>query len=229
MAIFSTIVCTYITIINFENSFVFILLLCLSSYLLFNSYLELIVALTFIAPNNRKKSLEGKNWNNGTLQYEGPDVYYVSSMGEKKAPLAIIIHGWRSGSSSMLGRAELYLSKGFHVLIMELPGHGSAQGVSKWNAGVATRNFMHLFDNLHKICDLELVSKIYLHGHSMGAFVLLRYSRESNKLRNAELINGYILESPMTCYSEIFKESCNRLIVPKFLISHLLESIKVSF
>ena len=90
MAIFSTIVCTYISIRNFENSFVFILLLCLSSYLLFNSYLELIVALTFIAPNNRKKSLEGKNWNNGTLQYEGPDVYYVSSMGEKKHPWRLL-------------------------------------------------------------------------------------------------------------------------------------------
>ena len=229
MAIFSTIVCIYITIINFGNSFVFILLLSTSSYLLFNSYLESIVALTFIAPNNRKKSLEGKNWSHGTLQHEGPDVYYVSNMREKKAPLAIIIHGWRSGSSSMLGRAELYLSKGFHVLIMELPGHGSAQGVSKWNAGVATRNFMHLFDNLHKICDLELVSKIYLHGHSMGAFVLLRYSRESNKLRNAELVNGYILESPMTCYSEIFKESCNRLFVPKFLISPFWNRLRFHF
>ena len=129
----------------------------------------------------------------------------------------------------MLGRAELFIKKGFHVLIMELPGHGSAQGVSKWNAGLATRNFMYLFDNLEKVLDLDLISKIYLHGHSIGAFILLRYSRDSENFGNTELVRGYILESPMTCYSEIFKESCKRLFVPRFLIGNFWNRLMIHF
>jgi len=229
MAIFLTVISFNLTIYFQENLLIFCILICLSSVLLFNSYLESLVALTFIAPHNRKLSLTGENWTSGTLVHDGPDIFYVANFGERKAPLAIIIHGWRSGSSSMLGRAEVFLSKGYHVLIMELPGHGSAQGVSKWNAGVATRNFMYLFDNLHKICDLDNISKIYLHGHSMGAFVLLRYSRESHKLKNSEHIQGYILESPMTCYSEIFRESCQRLFVPKFLINRFWNRLRFHF
>ncbi len=229
MAIFLTVTSFYLTIFYQENKFIFIFLIILSIVLLFNSYLESLVALTFIAPHNRKKSLTGENWNSGTLVHDGPDIFYVSNFSDRKAPLAIIIHGWRSGSSSMLGRADVFLRKGYHVLIMELPGHGSAQGVSKWNAGVATRNFMHLFDNLHKVCDLDMISDIYFHGHSMGAFVLLRYSRESEKLRNSKYIRGYILESPMTCYSEIFKESCQRLFVPKFLINSFWNRLSFHF
>ena len=76
----------------------------------------------------------------------------------------------------MLGRAELYLEKGYHIIIMELPGHGSAEGVSKWNAGVATRNLIHLFENLDTVIDSSLVSKIIFHGHSMGGFVFLKFS-----------------------------------------------------
>ncbi len=228
-AIISSGITTYITIINVDNFTVMILFFGLSLFLIYNSYLELLVALTFIAPKNRKKSLDGDNWVQGRLNHDGPEIFYVTNIHDNKAPLAIIVHGWRSGSSSMLGRAELFIKKGFHVLIMELPGHGSAQGVSKWNAGLATRNFMYLFDNLDKVCDINLISEIYMHGHSMGAFILLRYSRDSEKFGNAELVRGYILESPMTCYSEIFKESCKRLFVPRFFIGKFWNRLKIHF
>ena len=201
----------------------------LSLLLLFNSYLETLVALTFISPINRKESLGGGDWVQGTMDHDGPQIFFVANFNKVKSPLVIIIHGWRSGSKSMLGRAELYLQEGFHVLIMELPGHGSAEGVSKWNAGLATRNFMHLFDNLGEVYDLDLISKVYLHGHSIGAFISLRFSRESTKFSNSDLIKGYILESPMTCYSEIFNESCRRLHVPHFLIANYWSRLKLHF
>ena len=229
LAIFLTITSFYLTLKFQNNTLIFIILIALTLILIFNSYLELLVALTFIAPINRKKSLSGTNWQQGILPHDGPDIFYVANFRETKAPLAIIVHGWRSGSSSMQGRAELFLKMGFSVLIMELPGHGSAQGVSKWNAGVATRNFMYLFDNLDKVCDIDMISDIYLHGHSIGAFVLLRYSRESNVLKNVESVQGYILESPMTCYSEIFKESCQRLLVPKLLTTYFWNRLRFHF
>ena len=88
---------------------------------------------------------------------------------------------------------------------------------------------MHLFDNLGEVCDLDLISKVYLHGHSIGAFIALRFSRESTKFSNSDLIKGYILESPMTCYSEIFNESCRRLHVPQFMIANFWSRLKFHF
>jgi len=229
MAIFLTLVSITSIYILKENLIITILLVFVSFLAIYNSIIETYVALTFIAPGKVKASLEGGNWKMIRLQHEGPEIAIVQNMQVKKAPLMILIHGWRSSSNSMAGRAELYLKRGFHVMIMELPGHGSSEDVKKWNAGVPTRNLIHLFNNLDEVCDTSLISKIYFHGHSMGAFVFLRFSREASKLEKSNLIEGYILESPLTCYSQIFEESCKKLFVPKFMKPLFWKRLKFHF
>ena len=180
--------------------------------LLYNLILETWVSLAFISPGNKKKRLTPDDW---ISQFHELDtsIHSISYFDDKIRPLVIIVHGWRSGASSMLGRADNYIKLGFHVIIFELPGHGQSQPVSKWTAGHASTTFIDFYADLENNFDMELVNGIYLHGHSMGGFVLLRFDKiVSNKDSN---IMGYILESPMTCYSMIFQESLDTLKIPQ--------------
>lgn len=229
MAIFLTLVSITSIFLVKGNITITIALILISAIGIYNSILETYVAITFISPGKSKSSLDGANWEMVKLQHDGPEVVFVRSLQTEKAPLMLMIHGWRSSSLSMAGRADLYLKLGYHVAIMELPGHGSAEGVKKWNAGVPVRNLIHLFKNLDSVCNTSLISKIYFHGHSMGGFVSLRFSKELSKMAHSNLVEGYILESPLTCYSQIFEESCRMLFVPKFLKPLFWKRLKFHF
>ncbi len=199
-----------------SNEFAITILIVLVLLLtLYNLVLETWVALAFISPGKRKDTTMGSDW---TSQFHELDttIHSLSYFDNKVKPLAIIVHGWRSRASSMQGRAEHYIKLGFHVIIFELPGHGKSQPVSKWTAGHASTAFIDFFDQLGDNFDLNLVDGIYLHGHSMGGFVLLRFDRVSKQ--DSFDIRGYILESPMTCYSLIFKESLDTLKIPNFAV-----------
>jgi pimeloyl-ACP methyl ester carboxylesterase len=41
---------------------------------------------------------------------------------------ALVLHGWRSRSEHMLGVVETLRSRGFHVVALDLPGHGQSAG-----------------------------------------------------------------------------------------------------
>jgi hypothetical protein len=51
----------------------------------------------------------------------------------------------------------------------------------------------------------------------MGGFIGLRLSSRRNELEPMPKILGWILESPMTGYTEIFQETCNILKIPKII------------
>ena len=180
---------------------------------IYNLVIEMWVALAFISPGNRKKEFKSVGWISKFHDLDSK-IHSTSYFDNQIRPLVIIIHGWRSSASSMLGRAENYINMGFHVIIFELPGHGKSQPVSKWTAGHASTTFNEFYQNLSENFDMELIDGIYFHGHSMGGFVLLRFDK---LIRNNDpKIMGYVLESPMTCYSLIFEESLRNLKIPKF-------------
>ena len=192
-----------------------IILICALLYLTYNFILETWVALAFISPGNRKPELISEGWISNYHNYDSK-IHTKSHFDSNVRPLVIIVHGWRSGAISMLGRAENYLNMGFHVIIFEMPGHGLSEPVSKWTAGHASTTFNQFFSDISSVYDMNLVSRIYLHGHSMGGFVLLRFCKINNYSENKNPVSGYILESPMTCYSQIFNESMEKLRIPKF-------------
>ena len=106
---------------------------------------------------------------------------------------------------------------GYHVVLFEMPSHGKSEWVSKWTAGVAIKGLNLLMNTLNQSEEFNLVSKIFLHGHSMGGFVSLKYSSLAKESKDLPNVAGYILESPMTCYSYIYDEIINKLRVPSFL------------
>ena len=205
-----TIVIVYTMVeMNAARLVIFLLLLLI----LYNLVIETWVALAFISPGKRKKEFISKGWVSQFHKFD-TTIHSMSYFDNKVRPLVIIIHGWRSCASSMQGRAENYIELGFHVIIFELLGHGKSEFVSKWTAGHASTTFNDFFDNLENHFDMDTVGDIYLHGHSMGGFVLLRFDSLISSSDSG--IKGYILESPMTCYSMIFEESLQTLKIPKF-------------
>ena len=204
------------------------LLLILIAFIIYESYIETLVSLAFITPGNRKPEITDDQW---LSKYTNGDLkcHYYSRFIENKAPLVIILHGWRSGASSSLPRANIYLEMGYHVVLLEMPSHGKSEWVSKWTAGVAVKGLTSLMKALSQEEEFNLVSKIYLHGHSMGGFVSLKYSSLAKESKDLPNVGGYILESPMTCYSYIYDEIISKLRVPSFLRKRLWNRMKKHF
>ena len=123
MAISLTIISSSSIFIISINELTTTCLIVISIFGFYNSILETYVALTFIHPGKRKDSLEGDNWEQIRLQHNGPEIAIVKNKNSKNGPLMLMIHDWRSNSSSLRGSADLYLKRGFNVIIMELPGH----------------------------------------------------------------------------------------------------------
>lgn len=210
--ILSSIISMIYFLILLNDKIIKLIMLPLVVLLFYNLIIETWVSLAFISPGNRKKEFISVGW---TSQFHDLDttIHSMSYFDDQIRPLVIIVHGWRSGASSMLGRAENYIKLGFHVILFELPGHGKSQSVSKWTAGHASTTFNDFYEHLGSDFDMQYVNGIYFHGHSMGGFVLLRFDKLVSN--NNSKINGYILESPMTCYSMIFQESLETLKIPK--------------
>ena len=184
--------------------------------------------MAFISPGNKKKMFTNSNWQS-TFHNLSTQIHAKSHFDEVKRPLVIIIHGWRSGAISMQGRAEIYLKMGMHVIIFEMPGHGASEPVAKWTAGHAAVTFHEFFEAIESKFNMDLVSKIFLHGHSMGGFVLLKFNKLTASNNQYEKICGYILESPLTCYSFIFNETIKQLLIPRFLVNQYWKRLRMHF
>ena len=200
----------------------------LSLILAYNFILELWIGMAVISPGNKKKMFTEIGWES-SFHNLSPQIHAKSHFDQVKRPLVIIIHGWRSGAISMQGRAEIYLKMGMHVIIFEMPGHGASEPVAKWTAGHAAVTFNEFFESLESYFDMDLVSKIFLHGHSMGGFVLLKFNKFADSNDQYDKISGYILESPLTCYSFIFEETIKQLFIPRLLINQYWKRLRVHF
>jgi pimeloyl-ACP methyl ester carboxylesterase len=181
-------------------------------------YLESVTQLSFRAPKRRKPILEGPGWQK-ILQHTqiGNVNAYIHESTSSNTPTLVIIHGWTSGSSRMLGRAQQFIERGWAVIAVDLPSHGGSDSVSKWTAEQATTTVIESL-NLISASHPSLFSQgICYYGHSMGGFIGLRLSNRREELQSQPVFLGWILESPMTGYTEIFKETCNILKIPQFI------------
>ena len=170
-----------------SSFFQFFITILVSVILAYNFILELWIGMAFISPGNKKKMFTNSKWQS-TFHNLSTQIHAKSHFDEVKRPLVIIIHGWRSGAISMQGRAEIYLKMGMHVIIFEMPGHGASEPVAKWTAGHAAVTFHEFFEAIESKFNMDLVSKIFLHGHSMGGFVLLKFNKLTASISILKLI-----------------------------------------
>ena len=108
----------------------------------------------------------------------------------------------------------MFVERGWSVVLIDLPNHGSSGSLVKWTAEQSTTIIIDCMNQMLNISPLRFENGMYFYGHSIGSFIGLRISKRRDELQFANNFDGWILESPMTGYTEIFQETCNLLRIP---------------
>ena len=164
-------------------------------------------------PTRRVNNGPPEEWTWDEHLVAGYPVRWLSKSYTEGKPLALLIHGWNSRASNMIGRSKLYEKLGYNCILFEMRAHGGNKRVSNWAA-------------LHVCHDLEQVLRIFdsrgmldngflIHGHSLGGFVAQRTMRD--ELVTSKKALGMILESPVTSYVYINNQTCEYLKIPTLL------------
>jgi pimeloyl-ACP methyl ester carboxylesterase len=103
--------------------------------------------------------------------------------GDRRNPAILFLHGIRLGSEIWKPHAQLLASR-FHVITLDLPGHGVLAGMPFTQATIGTL----LDDTIEATCDAPPV----IVGYSLGGFVAMRYAS-----RRPERTSGLVLAGCM--------------------------------
>ena len=117
----------------------------------------------------------------------------------------------------MVHRASTFVERGWHVVLVDLPSHGASGPLPKWSAEQATTLLIQSMNELRERRPEMFTNGVCYYGHSIGAFIGLRISKRREELNEAARPHSWILESPMTGYTEIHDETCNILKIPMIL------------
>lgn len=188
----------------------------------FSLYLEIVTQLSFRAPPKRKPMFDKQGWEVHTIAVDDCAVQHYVWIGEPSRPLALMVHGWTSGAVRMDGRAASFIERGWSVVMVDLPGHGGSDSLTKWSAEQCTTILLDSLDQLRERLPILFDHGVWYYGHSMGAFVGLRLSKRREESSWAQQLRGWVFESPMTGYTEIHDETCNMLNIPAVLRSTVL-------
>jgi len=194
-----------------------ILIGCVVLIGLYHTLIEFYVGISFLLPGRRKSSFESDGWNSQFFDYDGCSINTVSNIQTQISPLMVMVHGWRSSSSSVADRAMWFTERGWHVVMIELPNHGSSGEYGHWSAYRSMKAVEFVVTDLTSIIDPSNVSSVSYYGHSMGGFIGLRLASKESLRVATHPLSRMILESPMTMYEPILDEIANGYRVPSFM------------
>ena len=105
---------------------------------------------------------------------------FVSTGGmdfDKKKPSILLMHG--SGLTHIVWslHEQFYVSQGFNVLSVDLPGHGNSEGPS-------LKSIEEISDWVKSIMNVLSVKKLIIIGHSQGCLVGIDFAARYPKLTN---------------------------------------------
>jgi pimeloyl-ACP methyl ester carboxylesterase len=183
----------------------------------FHVYVETMTQLSFRAPSLRKPAIDDPLWTSNRIYVGQHHLQSYVLNGKEGSPVVWICHGWTSGSERMLGRTEIFRKLGWHVVMFDLPSHGASSRLSKWTAEHSTTMLIQSANQLARQRPELFFGPVFFYGHSMGAFIGLRLSKRRDECVFGHQFSGWMFESPMTGYSEIFSETCDILHIPLVL------------
>jgi pimeloyl-ACP methyl ester carboxylesterase len=183
----------------------------------FNAILEFFVGVSFLLPGRRKPSFQHEDWLESTFQTQECTMNAVYKVQEDPSPLLFIVHGWRSSSRSIADRSIWFSERGWHVIMVELPNHGSSGSLGHWSAFRSLKAVGAVGQQLNTIVSKDLITSVTYYGHSMGGFIGLRLGTNQSTTIGGHQIERMILESPMTMYEPILDEIAVGFRVPKII------------
>jgi pimeloyl-ACP methyl ester carboxylesterase len=123
---------------------------------------------------------------NYILELDGKKVNYYTE-GDPEKPLIVCLHGLAGSAAYSFTNLSQQLSKFFHLLLIDQPGHGKSTSFKK--------EVDYLFSNLdtwyEKVFTSLIDQPFYLLGHSWGADVALHYAKFfPEKVKGVILLDG---------------------------------------
>ena len=186
-------------------------------YTSYNSVMELLVGVSFLTPGRKKPSFQHEDWLSHTFPTKECSMNIVYKFQEHSAPLLFMVHGWRSTSRSVADRSIWFSERGWHVVIVDLPNHGSSGSLGQWSAYRSLQAVEEVGRTLNTIIPKNLIMSVTYYGHSMGAFIGLRLGANPNNTIGGHQIERMVLESPMTMYEPILDEISDNFRIPKII------------
>ena len=168
---------------------------------------QIMLRIIFTGPMKRSPPFSDPGWDILTTSNDGSDVYGFINFHDKKSDLVVFVHGWQSSSEKYTERMNLFKSRGFHTLAIDMRGHGMAPDTLEWTAGKVINDIKALLS----IVDQSKINKVHFYGHSLGGFVCIGMHHDRHQGWWKENYGRLILESPMTAYSKIFEQMFGKL------------------
>lgn len=119
----------------------------------------------------------------------------LQDWGPEDAPVIICLHGWLDNLASFYPLAEI-LSPHFHLLLIDLPGHGQSDPLPAGGHYYIWQNV----ELLHQLLQQQGLAKAHFLGHSMGGVVASLFAGSfSDKVQSLILLDSL---GPMVDSSE---------------------------
>ncbi len=140
-----------------------------------------------------------------TFQIAGSEDVRLGYLWKGPGPTVLLVHGWGSDSSSMIGFVKPLLDSGFQVASFDAPAHGESAG----NKTTMTRFVKAVGSVISSLDNVQVVV-----SHSLGSIASVAAISHANP-KPAEAIKRLVLiASPVSLSAVLERWSANQRLLP---------------
>lgn len=125
----------------------------------------------------------------------------------------VLFHGYSGEKSSMLNKAEIFLSLGYNTMLVDFMGSGGSEGNQTTIGYQEAKEVKTSFDFLDSIGEKNII----LFGTSMGAVAIMKAIHDNNFK-----VSAAILECPFGSLLETVQSRFRNMHIPGFPMANLL-------